>query len=353
VVLFQPFESYEPVVRLVQEAAEDPQVLAIKQILYRTSRNSPVVAALKRAAENGKKVTAIVELKARFDEARNIVWAKSLEEASVQVIYGVKGLKTHAKICLVLRREPAGIRRYVHYGTGNYNEITSRLYSDVSFITCDRTLARDGASFFNSITGYSQPQPLQKIVAAPLGLREHLVDLIEAETERARQGQRGSVMAQLNSLVDTKVINALYRASRAGVRIDLNVRGICCLRPGVPGISENIRVVSILDRYLEHSRIIYFYAGGKELTFISSADWMPRNLVRRVELLVPVEDRPAKERLKEVLHSYAQDNVKGRCLQPDGRYTRVQARPDEPRHRHQEYLYQRAVEASQQVADTA
>jgi polyphosphate kinase len=347
VVLLQPYESYDPVVRLVEEAADDPDVLAIKQILYRTSRNSPIVAALKRAALNGKRVTVIVELKARFDEARNIVWAKALEQASVQVIYGVKGLKTHAKVCLVLRREPNGIRRYVHYGTGNYNEITSRLYSDVSFMTCDDVLARDAATFFHAITGYSHPQPYQKIESAPIGLRERILDLIEGETQRARKGEPAQIMAQLNSLVDAKVINALYRASRAGVPIDLNVRGVCCLRSGVPGISENIRVVSILDRYLEHSRIIYFHAGGKELFFISSADWMPRNLVRRVELLVPVEDEQAKQRLKQVLLSYAQDNVKGRCLQADGHYRRVRPPAGQPPHRHQQHLYALTVAAAQ------
>ncbi len=351
VVLLQPYESYDPVVRFVQEAADDPNVLAIKQILYRTSRNSPIVAALKRAADKGKHVTAIVELKARFDEARNMLWAKALEPASVQVIYGVKGLKTHAKVCIVLRREPEGMRRYVHYGTGNYNEITSQLYSDVSFMTCDETLTRDAASFFNAITGYSQPQPFQKIESAPIGLRERLLDLTEAETSRARKGQRAHIMAQLNSMVDAKVINALYRASRAGVRVDLNIRGICCLRPGVPGISENIRVVSILDRYLEHSRIAYFYAGGKELIYISSADWMPRNLIRRVELLVPIEDRQAKQRLKEVLLSYARDNVKGRCLQPSSHYERVHPRPDEPHHRHQQYMHEQAVEAARVAAN--
>ena len=348
VVLFQPYESYEPVVRLVEEAADDPNVLAIKQILYRTSRNSPIVAALKRAAENGKHVTAIVELKARFDEARNIDWAKRLEAASVQVIYGVKGLKTHAKICLVLRREPTGIRRYVHYGTGNYNEITSRLYSDVSFMTCDEVLTRDGLNFFNAITGYSQPQSYRKIESAPLGLRERILDLIEGETQLARQRQPARIMAQFNSLVDAKVINAMYRALCAGVKIQLNVRGVCCLRPGVPGISENIRVVSILDRYLEHSRIVYFLAGGKELVFISSADWMPRNLLRRVELLVPVEDQDAKQRLKEALESYAWDNVKGRCLRADGRYDRVRAKPGQRPHRHQQFLYDLAVKASRQ-----
>ncbi len=345
VVLCQPYESYDPVVRLVQEAADDPNVLAIKQILYRTSRNSPIVAALKRAAEKGKRVTVIVELKARFDEARNINWARSLEPAGVQVIYGVKGLKTHAKVCVVLRREPAGMRRYVHYGTGNYNEITSRLYSDVSYMTCDEVLTRDATIFFNAITGYSQPLAYQKIESAPIGLRERILDMIEGETDQARRGQGARIMAQLNSLVDAKVINALYRASRAGVRIDLNVRGICCLRPGVPGISDNIRVVSILDRYLEHSRILYFHAGGKELVFISSADWMPRNLIRRVELLVPIEDLAAKERLREVLRSYARDNVKGRSLRADGHYDRVRPKPDDPHHRHQQYLYQLAVAA--------
>ncbi len=350
VVLFQPYESYEPVLRLVEEAADDPHVLAIKQILYRTSRNSPIVAALKRAAENGKHVTAIVELKARFDEARNIDWAKRLEAASVQVIYGVKGLKTHAKICLVLRREPTGIRRYVHYGTGNYNEITSRLYSDVSFMTCDEVLTRDGLNFFNAITGYSQPQSYRKIESAPIGLRERILDLIEGETQLARQRQPARILAQFNSLVDAKVINAMYRASRAGVKIQLNVRGVCCLRPGVPGISENIRVVSILDRYLEHSRILYFLAGGKELVFISSADWMPRNLLRRVELFVPVEDQDAKQRLKEALESYARDNVKGRCLRADGRYDRVRAKPGQRPHRHQQFLYDLVVKACRQPA---
>ncbi len=346
VVLCQPYESYEPVVRLLEEAAVDPNVLAIKQTLYRTSRNSAIVAALKRAAEHGKHVTAIVELKARFDEARNIDWVRRLEPASVHVLYGVKRLKTHAKICVILRREPTGIRRYVHYSTGNYNEITAQLYSDVSLMTCDEELARDGVNFFNAITGYSQPQSYQKIEAAPLGLRERILDLIEAETRRARQGQPARIIAQINALVDTKVINALYRASRAGVKIQLNVRGICCLRPGVPGISENVRVVSILDRYLEHSRIIYFLAGGKELMFISSADWMPRNLVRRVELFVPVEQPAARQRLKAILESYARDNVKGRCLGPDGRYQRVRPKAGQPAHRHQQHSYEQAVQAA-------
>jgi polyphosphate kinase len=339
VVLFQPYESYDPVVRLVEEAADDPQVLAIKQILYRTSRNSPIVAALKRAARNGKHVTAIVELKARFDEARNIGWAKSLEQASVQVIYGVKGLKTHAKVCIVVRREPQGITRYVHYGTGNYNEITSKLYSDISLMTCDEALTSEGSMFFNAITGYSQPREYHKIEAAPIGLRDKILELIENETRNSRQGQPGRIMAQLNSLVDSKVINALYRASRAGVRVDLNIRGICCLRPAVPGISDNIRVVSILDRFLEHCRILYFFNGGRELTYISSADWMPRNLIRRVELFVPVEDPAGKQRLIECLESYASDTVKGQVLGSDGFYSRAVRRHDQPPHRHQQHMY--------------
>ncbi len=349
ILLYQPYESYDPVVRFVEEAAADPDVLTIKQILYRTSRQSPIVDALRRAARNGKQVTVLVELKARFDEARNIHWAKRLEQASVQVIYGVKGLKTHAKCCLVLRREPDGVRRYAHFGTGNYNEMTSRLYSDASFMTCDSALTQDAASFFNAISGLSQPQEFQKLEAAPIGLRERLVDSIERETRRARKGLPARIMAQLNSLVDGKVINALYRASRAGVDIDLNVRGICCLRPGVPGMSENIRVVSILDRFLEHSRILYLHDGGNERVFISSADWMPRNLLRRVELLVPIEDAPSKQRLKAILESFVRDNVKGRLLRSDGLYDRKQIEPGDTRHRHQQYLYELACRNADQL----
>lgn len=339
VLLFQPYESYDPVVRFVEEAADDPDVLTIKQILYRTSRASPIVDALRRAALNGKQVTVLVELKARFDEARNIHWAQRLEQAAVQVIYGVKGLKTHAKCCLVLRREQDGLHRYAHFGTGNYNEITARLYSDVSLMTCDSALTHDAASFFNAISGLSQPQEFHKIEAAPIGLRERIVDLIEHETRCARKGQPARIMAQLNSLVDGKVVNALYRASRAGVEIDLNVRGVCCLRPGVPGMSENIRVVSILDRFLEHSRILYFLDGGNERVFISSADWMPRNLLRRVELLVPIEDVPSKQRLKVILDSFVRDNVKGRLLRPDGLYDRKRPGSGEKPYRHQQHMY--------------
>ncbi len=342
-MLFHPYESFEPVLRLLEEAADDPDVLAIKQVLYRTSRNSPFVAALQRAAEMGKSVTAIVELKARFDEARNIEWARSLELAGAQVIYGVKRLKTHAKCLVIVRREPHGIVRYVHFGTGNYNEITARLYSDVSFLTSNDEFGADATSFFNAITGYSQPQKFRKIEMAPLGLRPKLLEMIEAETQRKRQGQNAAIIAKLNSLVDPPIIDALYEASKAGVKIKLNIRGICCLRPGVKGLSENISVVSIVDRFLEHGRMFYFYHGGDERVFISSADWMPRNLDRRVELLVPIEDKACRSRLTSILETYFDDNVKARKLQPDGSYSRVKPGKSAPR-RAQEVLFQETCE---------
>jgi polyphosphate kinase len=349
VLLYHPFDSFEPVVRLIDEAAADPEVLAIKQTLYRTSRNSPIVAALKRAAERGKHVTALVELKARFDEARNIVWAKDLEQAAVQVIYGVKGLKTHAKLCIIVRREPHGIQRYVHFGTGNYNEITARLYTDVSFMTCNEELGADASSFFNAITGYSQPQSFRKIEAAPLGMRESLLEMIQIETQRKREGQQARIIAKLNSLVDPQIIDALYEASQAGVKIKLNVRGICCLRPGVPKLSKNITVTSIVDRLLEHSRIFYFHHGGDERVFISSADWMQRNLDRRVELLVPVEDPACRERLIGILKTCFRDTVKARRLLPDGTYKRVKPASGERPLRSQEALYREAAAAVQKA----
>jgi polyphosphate kinase len=303
------------------------------------------VAALERAAERGKYVTAVIELKARFDEARNIEWARNLERAGVQVIYGVKGLKTHAKICIIVRREPHGVVRYVHFGTGNYNEITARIYSDVSFMTCNEEFGADAVTFFNAITGFSQPQRFRKIDAAPIGLRERILEMIEAETERKTHGQKARIVAKLNSLVDPEVIEALYRASAAGVEIKLNIRGICCLRPGVPDLSKNISVVSIIDRFLEHARILYFHHGGDRRIFISSADWMPRNLDRRVELLVPVEDRALKDRLLNTLKTYFKDNVKGRRLLPDGGYERLRPTGKRPPVRAQEILYRRAVDA--------
>ncbi len=324
ILLFHPYESFEPVERLVEEAANDPNVLAIKQILYRTSENSPIVSALIRAADKEKHVTALVELKARFDEARNIEGALELERAGAQVIYGVRGLKTHAKVCIVVRREPAGIRRYVHFGTGNYNELTARLYSDVGYMTCREDYATDAAAFFNAITGLSQAAPYLKLESAPKGLKARLIELIENERERQKQGQKGLIRVKVNSLSEPDIIEALYKASQAGVEVLLNVRGICCLRPGVEGLSENITVVSIVDRYLEHSRILHFRSGGEDRVFISSADWMPRNLERRVELLVPVEDETCRKRLMTILDVFFQDNVKARRLQPDGSYVRVE-----------------------------
>ena len=346
VLLYHPYESFDPVVRLIEEAADDPDVLAIKQTLYRSSAKSPIVAALKRAALKGKYVTAVVELKARFDELRNIEWARDLERAEVQVIYGVKGLKTHAKVCLIVRREPQGITRYVHFGTGNYNEITSRIYSDVSLMTCNDDLGADATAFFNAITGYSQPQQFRKIEMAPIGLRDKLLEMIEAEAERKKHGQKAVIMAKFNALVDERMIEALYAASKEGVKIRLNVRGICCLRPGVPGLSENITVTSVVDRFLEHARVFYFYHGGDERLFISSADWMPRNLDRRVELLVPVEDPACRTKLMAILKTHFQDNVKAKKLLPDGSYERVKSSSSAEPCRSQEVLYRRAIEVN-------
>ena len=349
ILLFHPYESFEPVVRLLEQAADDPEVLAIKQILYRTSGSSPIVAALGRAAGNGKHVTVVVELKARFDEARNIDWARALEQSGVQIIYGLRGLKVHAKICIVVRRESTGIRRYVHFGTGNYNEVTARLYSDVSLMTCSEDFGADATQFFNTITAYSQPIKYRRLEAAPLGLRARLLALIESEAQRSKEGQEGHIMAKLNSLVDADVIEALYRASRQGVKIQLNVRGICCLRPSVPKLSENIRVVSIVDRFLEHSRILYFHHGGEPLVFISSADWMPRNLDRRVELLVPVVDPASQARLIAILRTAFQDNVKARQLMPDGRHERLRPSGAAKAVHSQQIFFEQAREAAKQA----
>ena len=320
VLLYHPYDSFDPIVRFLEEAAEDPDVLAIKQTLYRTSRNSPILASLARAAENGKHVTVIIELKARFDEARNIEGAKALEQAGVQVFYGVKGLKTHAKVCIVVRREPQGIQRYLHFGTGNYNESTARLYSDASILTCNEDLGADAVSFFNSVTGYSLPQTMHSLSAAPITLRDRLAEMIEAEIQFKRQRQKSGITIKVNSLVDPQMIELLYRASQAGVKIRLNIRGICCLRPGVPGLSENIEVVSVVDRMLEHARIMHFRHGGDDRVFISSADWMGRSLDRRVELLVPIEDDRSRDRLMDIMECYFKDNIKGRRLQSGGNY---------------------------------
>lgn len=317
ILLHHPYESFKTVVRFVEEAAADPDVVSIKQTLYRTSRRSPIVNALLDASESGKQVTVLVELKARFDEHRNIGWARKLEQAGVQVIYGVRSLKTHAKVCAVIRREPQGFQRYVHFATGNYNEITARFYTDVSYFTSKEAFGADALACFNAICGYSQPQDFRKIEIAPIGLRRRLLEMIHVERTRCENGHEGRIMAKLNSLVDPTIIKALYEASQAGVQIQLNVRGICCLRPGVPGLSENIHVVSIIDRYLEHSRIFYFLHGGDERVFLSSADWMPRNLDRRVELLVPIEDPECRNNVIDILNVCFQDTAKARYLASD------------------------------------
>ncbi|MEM7782482.1 MAG: polyphosphate kinase 1 [Planctomycetota bacterium] len=341
-MLYHPFQQYDPVVQLLETAASDPDVIAIKQTLYRTSSDSKIVKALELAAENGKHVTVIVELKARFDEARNIYWARHMEEAGVDVIYGVRGLKTHAKMCLVIRKEPTGIRRYMHFGTGNYNESTARLYSDVSLFTCDEQLGVDAVQFFNAITGLSVPQTMGKIAAAPINLRETFLELIQLETANAARGGVGQIIAKVNSLVDQEIIDALYDASQAGVKVRLNVRGICCLVPGKKGLSENIRVVSVVDRLLEHARIFCFHHAGDERVFISSADWMGRNLDRRVELLVPVEDREIKSRLLKITKLYFEDNVAASELQPDGTYVPVIRKKKKGRVRSQEVIFEDA-----------
>jgi polyphosphate kinase len=335
ILLHHPFESFAPVVDFVQTAARDPQVLAIKQTLYRTSGDSPIVRALAEAAENGKQVTALVELKARFDEANNIVWARHLERAGVHVVFGFMGLKTHCKVCMVVRKEGKKVRRYVHLSSGNYNPNTALVYTDLGLFTADKVIADDVSALFNFLTGYSQKHEWQKLVIAPSDLKRRTVELIDEQADRAREGKRSRIIAKLNSLVDRGSIEALYRASQAGVPIDLIIRGICCLRPGLPGISENIRVYSIVDRFLEHSRIMVFGEGSKECVFLSSADWMPRNFDRRVEAMFPVEAEDLRKRIvEEIIPAYLNDNRRMRMLQPDGTYVHVTA-PDAPPHRSQ------------------
>jgi polyphosphate kinase len=330
VLLHHPYDSFDPVVALVSAAASDPDVLAIKQTLYRTSGDSPVVQALARAAEGGKQVTVLVELMARFDEQTNIRWARSLEEAGAHVIYGIRGYKTHAKICLVVRRGRQGIERYVHLGTGNYNDRTARIYTDFGLMTSDAVVGEDASAFFNTLTGYSDAPRMKKLAMAPTGLRERILKLIDRERRRAEEGQPGEIRAKMNALVDEDIIRALYAASRAGVRIRLNVRGICCLRPGVKGVSDTIEVVSLVDRFLEHARVFHFSNGGDEEVYLASADWMPRNLDRRIELMFPVPP-PASRRVLDTLDATFQDNVKARRLQPDGTYKRRRpARGEEP-----------------------
>jgi polyphosphate kinase len=321
--LHHPYESFEAVIDFLSQAAEDPRVLAIKQTLYRTGGESPLVRALQRAAELGKQVTALVELKARFDEESNIQWARALERSGVNVMYGLLGFKTHAKVLLVVRKERSGLRRYVHLATGNYNQQTARLYEDISLFTAREEFGEDATSFFNMLTGYSAPSRWNRMIVAPLGLHEAVLGLIARETEHALSGRPAGIVAKMNSLVDADVIAALYAASQAGVEIELLVRGICCLRPGVAGVSERIRVHAVIDRFLEHARIFHFRNGGQDEVFCSSADWMPRNFRRRVEVMYPIVDDVLRARMiNEILGAMRADRCKSWSLAANGSYSR-------------------------------
>ncbi len=341
ILLHHPFDSFDPVVDFINTAASDPKVLAIKQTLYRTSGDSPITRALMKAAENGKNVTALVELKARFDEERNVTWARQMERSGVHVVFGFLDLKTHCKVSLVVRQDGDTLRRYVHLGTGNYNPTTALAYTDLGLFTAQDDIAEDASALFNLLTGYSQGHHWRKLVVAPEDLQRRTLELIEEQIERAQSGRTSRIFAKLNALVDFRVIEALYRASQAGVPIELIVRGICCLRPGLPGISENIRVTSIVDRFLEHSRIYVFSPDDEAKVFLSSADWMPRNFHRRVEVMFPVEAPEQRARiLQEIIPSYLSDNVRARLLRPDGTYERITPQPGEKPWRVQAELLQ-------------
>ncbi|WP_317303174.1 RNA degradosome polyphosphate kinase [Acidaminococcus timonensis] len=337
ILLHHPYESFDPIVKLLATAAEDPNVLAIKQTLYRVSGNSPLVAALARAAENGKQVTALVELKARFDEENNIVWARRLEKAGCHVIYGLMGLKTHSKIILIVRKEEDGIRRYVHLGTGNYNDKTARLYTDLGLLTANDQYGQDASAFFNVLSGYSEPPVFNRLVMAPIGLREKIYELVDREIANVKNGGQGHIIAKMNSLIDQPVIRKFYEASQAGVKIELIVRGICGLRPGIKGVSDNITVRSIIGRFLEHSRVYYFANNGNEELYLSSADMMPRNLNDRVELLFPVERKAHIDRIKEFLDLCLKDNVGAHVMLANGTWRRSYA------HGHQRISVQAAL----------
>ncbi|WCK54719.1 RNA degradosome polyphosphate kinase [Aneurinibacillus sp. Ricciae_BoGa-3] len=343
ILVHHPYESFDPVIHFVTQAADDPNVLAIKQTLYRVSGDSPIVNALAKAADNGKQVTVLVELKARFDEERNIEWAKKLEQSGCHVIYGLVGLKTHAKITLIVRQEGDKLIRYVHMATGNYNDLTARLYTDLGMFTCKENFAIDASYLFNHLSGYSKTPKWKKIASAPKGLRNKLLELIDNEIAGSTPESPGHIIIKMNSLTDKKLIKALFKASAAGVQIDMIIRGICCLRPGIPGVSENIRVRSIVGRFLEHSRIYYFKNSGDGQIFLSSADWMTRNMERRVEILFPIEAKRLKQRLKDILVVYLQDNIKARQLNTDGSYTHVVPAEGETRVNSQIHFHALAV----------
>lgn len=326
IFLHHPYETFDPVVDFISQASKDPDVLAIKQTLYRVSGNSPIISSLAQAAENGKQVTVLVELKARFDEEHNIVWAKKLEQAGCHVIYGLVGLKTHSKIALVVRREEDGIRRYVHLGTGNYNDSTAKLYTDCGIFTCKESIGEDATAVFNMLSGYSEPLSWNELILAPYWLRDKFIKLIDREKKHAKNGGEAHIIAKMNSLCDPGIIEALYEASAAGVKIDLIVRGICCLRVGIPGVSENITVRSIVGNFLEHSRIFYFWNDGDTEIYMGSADWMPRNLDRRVEIIFPVLETSLKEKALHILEVELADNMKARVLGADGKYEKLDRR---------------------------
>lgn len=347
VLVHHPYESFSgSVEQFIAQAARDPQVQAIKMTLYRTSGDSPIVKSLIEAAENGKQVAALVELKARFDEENNINWAMQLEQSGIHVVYGLVGLKTHTKVVLVVRQEGDEIRRYVHIGTGNYNSKTAKLYTDLGLLSCREELGADLSDLFNYLTGYSRQHSYRKILVSPVNMRDRMTALIHREIEHAKAGKPAKIIAKMNSLVDPGMIAKLYEASQAGVEIDLIVRGICCLKPGIPNVSESIRVISVIGRYLEHSRIFNFHNGGNEEYYIGSADWMPRNLDRRVEAVAPVEDPTLKKRLREILDITLADNRQAWELQPDGSYTQRRPAEGEPVRSSQEIFMQRAIEQS-------
>ena len=352
VLVHLPYESFGCVVDFIERAADDPQVLAIKQTLYRTSGASPIISALARAAQNGKQVTALIELKARMDEQNNITWARTLERAGVHVVYGIVGLKTHCKAALVVRREGDGIRRYVHLSTGNYNPTTARVYTDLGLFTANPDMGEDASALFNLLTGYAEGYRWRKLVVAPVGMREQIIGLIEREERNAREGRPARIIVKMNALVEPSVIDALYRASQGGVAIELVVRGICCLRPGLPGVSETIRVTSIVDKYLEHSRIFYFENGGNPEVFLASADWMPRNFWRRIETLFPIEDPALQARIVgDILQPILSDTVKVRELLSDGTYRRRTPGDGEAPLRSQIALQHLAREAAREGTD--